>query len=258
MPQGAGRRTQDAGRGTQDAGRQSLAGILPAMSRSLLRSSLPLILVLGSFSLLVSAQAPPPAASDAAEPLPVRRVVLYKTGVGYFEHRGTVRGAQAITIRFTSAQLNDVLKSLTAIDLGKGQVTGISYNSVAPVEQRLEALRLPLGPRSTRMSAGAAASSGVGPASIRKILDHLALPDPAAVRRLIEEPVPVPKRGADDLDILRLAAPGAKQARHPNLVARLLAPSDQGGYASMFRIAQHSRSLSEKGEASVNERGSYR
>jgi hypothetical protein len=136
-------------RRTQDAGRRSLAGILPAMSRSLLRSSLPLIVVLGAFSLLLSAQAPPPAASDAAEPLPVRRVVLYKTGVGYFEHRGTVSGAQAITIRFTSAQLNDVLKSLTAIDLGKGQVTGISYNSVAPVEERLEALRLPLGPRST-------------------------------------------------------------------------------------------------------------
>ena len=114
-----------------------------------LRRCLPLIVVVGLFPVLLSGQAPPPAASDTAEPLPVRRVVLYKTGVGYFEHRGTVRGAQAITIRFTSAQLNDVLKSLTAIDLGKGQVTGISYNSVAPVEQRLEALRLPLGPRST-------------------------------------------------------------------------------------------------------------
>jgi DNA helicase II / ATP-dependent DNA helicase PcrA len=44
---------------------------------------------------------------------------------------------------------------------------------------------------------------GVGPASIRKILDHLALPDPAAVRRLVEEPVPVPKRGADDLEVIR-------------------------------------------------------
>jgi hypothetical protein len=61
--------------------------------------------------------APTPLAPES--PLPVRRVVLYKTGVGYFEHLGTVRERQEVAIRFTSAQLNDVLKSLTAIDLGK-------------------------------------------------------------------------------------------------------------------------------------------
>ena len=56
--------------------------------------------------------------------------------------------AQNVTIRFTSRQLNDVLKSLTTID-PQGQVTGISYNSVAPLDQRLGALRLPLGPAGT-------------------------------------------------------------------------------------------------------------
>jgi hypothetical protein len=85
----------------------------------------------------------------ASAPLPVRRVVLYKTGVGYFEHLGRVRDRQDVTIRFTSAQLNDVLKSLTAIDLGAGQIAGVSYNSVAPLEQRLGALRLPLGETTT-------------------------------------------------------------------------------------------------------------
>ena len=92
---------------------------------------------------------PPASERPAAEPavapaLPVRRVILYKTGVGYFEHLGNVRNRQNITIRFTSAQLNDVLNSLTVLDLGKGQITGISYNSVAPLQQRLGALRLPL------------------------------------------------------------------------------------------------------------------
>ena len=86
----------------------------------------------------------PAAEPAAAQALPVRRVILYKTGVGYFEHLGNVRNRQNITIRFTSAQLNDVLNSLTVLDLGKGQITGISYNSVAPLEQRLGALRLPL------------------------------------------------------------------------------------------------------------------
>src|SRR6266542_1069518 len=84
--------------------------------------------------------------ADTAAPtgLAVRRVILYKTGVGYFEHLGAVHDRQSVTVRFTSAQLNDVLKSLTVLDLGKGQITGISYNSVAPLEQRLGALRLPL------------------------------------------------------------------------------------------------------------------
>jgi hypothetical protein len=76
--------------------------------------------------------------------------VLYKTGVGYFEHLGSVRNRQDVAIRFTSAQLNDVLNSLTVLDLGKGQITGISYNSVAPLEQRLGALRLPLDESTTQ------------------------------------------------------------------------------------------------------------
>jgi hypothetical protein len=89
-----------------------------------------------------------PAPEAAPVSLPVRRVVLYKTGVGYFEHQGQVRDRQNIAIRFTSRQLNDVLASLTTID-PKGQITGISYNSVAPLDQRLGALRLPLGPAGT-------------------------------------------------------------------------------------------------------------
>jgi len=38
-------------------------------------------------------------------PLPVKKVVLYKNGVGYFEHRGQVRGSQEFGIEFTTAQL---------------------------------------------------------------------------------------------------------------------------------------------------------
>src|SRR4051812_14789327 len=72
------------------------------------------------------------AASAAGARLPVRRIVLYKNGVGYFEHVGRVRGNQELSIDFTSAQLNDVLKSLTVLDLGEGRVTGVRYDSTAP------------------------------------------------------------------------------------------------------------------------------
>jgi hypothetical protein len=91
----------------------------------------------------------PGNSSDGAARLPVTRVILYKNGVGYFEHAGQVRGNQDVNVDFTTAQLNDVLKSLTVLDLGKGRITGVSYNSTAPLEQRLGSLRLPVGENPT-------------------------------------------------------------------------------------------------------------
>ena len=85
----------------------------------------------------------------SAAKLPVRRVVLYKNGVGYFEHLGRVRGSQDVHVDFTSAQLNDVLKSLTVLDLSGGRITGVDYNSEAPLARRLATLRLSLGERPT-------------------------------------------------------------------------------------------------------------
>jgi hypothetical protein len=88
-------------------------------------------------------------ANPAAAKLPVRRVVLYKNGVGYFEHLGHVRGSQDVHVDFTSAQLNDVLKSLTVLDLSGGKISGVDYNSEAPLARRLATLRLTLGENPT-------------------------------------------------------------------------------------------------------------
>jgi hypothetical protein len=84
------------------------------------------------------------APQTQAPDLPVRRVVLYKNGVGYFEHIGRVRGNENIHIDFTSGQLNDALASLTVLDLDGGRISGVSYNSTDPLDKRLGALRLPL------------------------------------------------------------------------------------------------------------------
>jgi hypothetical protein len=81
---------------------------------------------------------------SSATKLPVRRVILYKTGVGYFEHLGRIQNDQSIRIDFTSGQLNDVLQSLTILDLNGGRIAGVNYNSEAPLSQRLGTLRLPL------------------------------------------------------------------------------------------------------------------
>ncbi len=77
--------------------------------------------------------------------LPVKRVVLYKNGVGYFEHNARVHGNQELAIDFTTGQLNDVLKSLTVVDLGEGHIGSVRYNSIAPLDERLRSLRLPFG-----------------------------------------------------------------------------------------------------------------
>lgn len=91
-----------------------------------------------------------PAEPDSSSRLPVKRVVLYKNGVGYFEHTARVHGTQDLSIDFTTSQLNDVLKSLTAVDLGDGHVSSVRYNSIAPLDERLKSLRLPFGEQVTQ------------------------------------------------------------------------------------------------------------
>jgi hypothetical protein len=87
--------------------------------------------------------------ADSAARLPVKRVVLYKNGIGYFEHTARVRGTQDLRIDFTTGQLNDVLKSLTAVDTGDGRISSVRYNSTAPLSERLKSLRLPFGLETT-------------------------------------------------------------------------------------------------------------
>jgi len=110
-----------------------------------------------SLCLVVSAPAqtrkpgpPEPAANSSAAALPLRRVILYKNGIGYFEHSTKVKGSQELHIDFTTGQLNDALASLTAYDLGGGQITSIRFNSIAPLSERLRALHLPINQQTTR------------------------------------------------------------------------------------------------------------
>ena len=115
-----------------------------------MRGRICFILVLGilngsAFAQRVIATATP----SVSDRLPVRHVALYKNGVGYFEHDGRIHGNQSVTIAFTTSQLNDVLKSLTAIDLNGGRITDVSYNSTAPLDQRLSTLQLPIGEKTT-------------------------------------------------------------------------------------------------------------
>jgi hypothetical protein len=112
------------------------------------------VFCIAAFTVTLAAQSPAgsqakakPTAPQLAPPqvvkdLPVRKVVLYKNGVGYFEHAGTVTGNQRVAIDFTSPQLNDVLQSLTVLDEGGGRVAGVNYNSTTPLAEQLKSLSL--------------------------------------------------------------------------------------------------------------------
>ena len=76
-----------------------------------------------------------PALSPAAE-LPVRTVILYKHGVGFFERSGTLGAGETAQLEFKASEMNDVLKSLTINDPG-GNVKGLRYDSSIPLAQKL-------------------------------------------------------------------------------------------------------------------------
>ena len=85
------------------------------------------------------------AVAPAAQPqtdVPVKLVMLYSSGVGYFEHHGSVDGNSSTEIRFKTDQINDILKSLVLQDLDKGQVTAITYPSLDPLDKLLKSFQV--------------------------------------------------------------------------------------------------------------------
>src|SRR5262245_19888463 len=74
--------------------------------------------------------------------LPLIRIVLYKHGVGYFEREAAVEGDATLGLTFKQAEVSDVLKSLTVLDLDGGHVASVSYDSTKPLAQLLAEVAL--------------------------------------------------------------------------------------------------------------------
>ena len=85
---------------------------------------------------------PVPAPAQAAAAVPVNKVVLFSSGVGYFEHAGQVTGTVATELRFKTAQINDVLKSLVVEDAGGGRIASIAYPSQDPIAKTLKSFQV--------------------------------------------------------------------------------------------------------------------
>ena len=63
--------------------------------------------------------------------LPVKQVVLYKHGVGFFERSGTLGPGESARLDFNASDMNDVLKSLTLTDSGGGWPSSRSRSKAA-------------------------------------------------------------------------------------------------------------------------------
>ena len=74
--------------------------------------------------------------SASAADIPIRQVILYKSGVGYFERAGRLGPGESGRLDFKASDMNDVLKSLTVEDQG-GKVTGLRYDSSEPLDKKL-------------------------------------------------------------------------------------------------------------------------
>jgi hypothetical protein len=76
-------------------------------------------------------------ATALAADIPIHEVILYKSGVGYFERAGTLSPGESARLDFKASDMNDVLKSLTLEDRNGGKVSGLRYDSSEPLEQKL-------------------------------------------------------------------------------------------------------------------------
>jgi hypothetical protein len=81
---------------------------------------------------------------DEAAKLPVERVVLFTSGVGYYEHHGSVEGDSSIDLKFRVDDINDLLKSMVVQDLGGGRVSTVTYGSRDPITKTLQTFAIDL------------------------------------------------------------------------------------------------------------------
>ena len=80
---------------------------------------------------------PWPVLAEEGAALPLSKIVLYSSGVGYFQHDGAVNNHAQLDLHLHANQINDMLKSLVVQDFGGGKVSTVTYNSRDPVTKTL-------------------------------------------------------------------------------------------------------------------------
>ena len=84
------------------------------------------------------------AADDGKFPLPLKRVVMFSSGVGFFQHFGQVEGDAKVEMRFNVRDINDLLKSMVVMDFDGGTVSTVTYGSKDPITKTLKSFVIDL------------------------------------------------------------------------------------------------------------------
>ncbi len=84
------------------------------------------------------------APSETSVQLPIGQVVLFSSGVGYFQREGQIDGDARVDLSFPVNDINDLIKSMVLRDLDGGHVSAVSYDSNAPVEKTLQSFAVNL------------------------------------------------------------------------------------------------------------------
>jgi len=76
--------------------------------------------------------------------LPLKRVVLFSSGVGFFEHDGQVTDNAKADLKFKVKDINDLLKSMVVQDFDGGHISTVGYGSNDPLDKRLSSFAINL------------------------------------------------------------------------------------------------------------------
>ncbi len=83
-------------------------------------------------------------AAQAETECPLKRVVLFTSGVGYFERHGEVTADAPLALNFREDQINDFIKSVVIQDRGEGAVSVVTYDSRDPIDRTLRSFAVDL------------------------------------------------------------------------------------------------------------------
>jgi hypothetical protein len=82
---------------------------------------------------------------DHTAALALSDVILYSSGVGYFERGGEVEGGRSkVDLRFKADDINDLLKSMVVQDFGGGRIASVAYGSRDPLTKTLKSFGIDL------------------------------------------------------------------------------------------------------------------
>ncbi|MDR3138800.1 MAG: hypothetical protein LBT95_03890 [Treponema sp.] len=108
-----------------------------------------LLLLFLSGPLLLGQSVQDKGASPSETAPPLRRIALFSSGVGFFEHSGRITGPTAFTLPFHVNTVKDVLKSLILAETppeasDQGGSPSVTYPAEAALDRTLQSLRVDL------------------------------------------------------------------------------------------------------------------